>query len=130
MIKFSAKDLKQRGRVITLTAKDGDNTFVVIKGAERGGKFSLYILAASSTKGPVILAQPRNALVPFNALVEINRQLTKWHNQRGPDDSKVTKTETLNKLTRQRLKAIMRIARLWAIDDIVADKTEFEMHFG
>lgn len=130
MIKFSAKDLKRRGNVLTLDAKATDDQFVIIRGNDGDGKFSLYILATSAQRGPSILHQSKGRVVPFSALIEINRHLIKWHNQKGTEKSKAQKTETANKINRARIKTIMKVARLWGIDDLVADRNEFEAHFG
>lgn len=126
MIKFSSKKLRNRGNVFTLPAKaETLGQFVVIVGHRTKEKMQVYCMATSDQRGPIILGQSRGAIPAFNALVEINRHLTKWHNS-GPGPNKTEVEE----LTRSRLKTIMKFARLLGIDDIVADKTEFEAHFG
>lgn len=129
MIEFSSKKLRRRGNVYTLPAhaEDRDGQFVVITGNREKdtGKMQVYCIATSEKKGPVILSQSRGAIPAFNALVEINRQLTMWHNTKP-----FPKKDEVSRVTRQRIKTIMKFAKLMGIDDLVADKTEFEAHFG
>lgn len=130
MIKFKAKDLKRRGDVLILPAfNEYEGSFIVIVGnnvqAGKEKRMQAYCLATSSTKGPMILEQTRGAIPAFNALIAINRALTKW--QMSGKDAKKTELEAA---TRSRIKTIMRFAKLLEIDDLVADRTEFEAHFS
>jgi len=128
MIKFSSKKLRRRGNVYRLDG-DGDQQFIVLVGNEkREGEYKMqaYCMMTSPTKGPIILEQTRGAIPAFNVLVTINRALTKWHNTNGGPKGE----DALAGITRTRIKTIMKFARLMGIDDLVADRTEFEAHFG
>lgn len=130
MIKFSSKKLKRRGNVYRLDG-DGDEQFIVLVGNEKcegdieNYKMQAYCMMTSPAKGPIILEQTRGSIPAFNVLVTINRALTKWHNTNGGP-----KKEELDGITRTRIKTIMKFAKLMGIEDLVADRTEFEAHFG